>query len=237
MLKSLRALVSELGAPLAVLYAIHIALGRISGGRARLVPYAFTAQPIGHAEGVAVRADPGTVIRLASNDDPMVAAFPRPPDVLAIRYRRGAQCYAAIVKGRFAGHIWIRRDHYDEDEVRCRYVLAAPHNSVWDFDVYVVPEYRLGRTLARLWQAVDAALAEQGVQWTFSRISLFNPASLKAHARLGAVRVSSAVFVVLGRLQLGFFSRAPFVNVSVDRAPTIFFTPPRGVMTASSSVA
>ena len=203
---------AESGWRIALLYVLHRVLQAARIGR--VLPYALVAQPIGRGAYAAVRDDPATVVRLAAPGDAVAAQFPRPEAVNRARWSRGAQCHVCTVKEQFAGTIWIQRGRYEEDEARCEYLLAAPERSVWDFDVYVEPRWRLGRCLGRLWKAVDAQLAAQGVQWSFSRISLFNPASLNSHARLGAVRVGHAVFVVLGPLQLALASVAPRVHLS-----------------------
>ena len=201
-LRAARRSLREMGTGTTVLYALHRLLPRVSGGRLQLFAYGLYAQPLGQGLLDAVRDDPQTVVAAVHTGTPLAAAFPRPPAVIAERFARGAQCHAATLRGEFAGYIWIARGHYDEDEVRCRYELPADGRSVWDFDVHVEPRLRLGRTMARLWKAVDAALAAEGVRWTFSRISLFNRASLQSHARLGARRCGSVVFVQAGALQL-----------------------------------
>ncbi len=124
-----------------------------------------------------------------------------------------------------------------EDEVRCRYVLDEPVHGVWDFDVYVVPKYRLGRTLARLWRAADIELERAGVAWSFSRISAFNAGSRRTHEKLGAVSCGGAVFVVLGGLQVALMSQAPFVHVSTSPRsyPTLHLRPPAIAQSAAIS--
>lgn len=186
---------------LAWLYALHRVLGIISGGRAGVVPYELVAQPVGAGMLDTVRDDPGTQVRIAQPGDAIAAAFPRPAAVNQWRWAEGATCHVATVKGEFAGTLWTQRKRYREDEVRCDFVFDDPR-TVWDFDVYVVPRYRLGRTMGRLWKAVDAALAADGVKWTFSRISRFNADSLNSHARLGAVSVGRVDVLVLGPLQV-----------------------------------
>lgn len=185
-------------------YAGHRLLQRVSGGRAAVVPYGLYVQPLG-SDTPPLRPDPGTEVLHVDAGHPLNAELPRPPAVIAQRHRNGHQCHAAVVKGQFAGTIWIARGHYDEDEVRCRYLLAEPAVSVWDYDVYVEPKYRLGRTMARLWGAVDRQLCADGVCWTFSRISRFNATSVASHARLGAREIGRATFVVLGPLQLAWW--------------------------------
>jgi hypothetical protein len=181
-----RRLAKELGPGPALLYVMDRVLQGLSGGRARIVPYALYAQPIGAQAFKSVRDDPGTIIARSAPGDPLAAKFPRPAPVIQARHAHGAQCFAATVKGEFAGYIWIARGRYEEDEVRCTYVLAQPDSCVWDFDVYVEPRHRMGRTMGRLWKAVDADLAAAGVRWSFSRISMFNPGSVASHQRLGA---------------------------------------------------
>lgn len=209
----------ELGLRITLLYGLHRLLQAVSGGRCRVVPYRFYAQPIGRVDAVPLRPDASTWIGELNAGHPLVPALPRPPGVIAARFAAGGTCHAATVKGRFAGTIWTARDQFDEDEVRCRYRLAAPALSAWDYDVYVDPAFRLGRTMARLWHHVDAWLAADGVRWSFSRISMFNPASTSSHARLGAQPVGWAVFVCLGPLQLAVASTRPRLHLGIRGAP------------------
>jgi hypothetical protein len=201
--KRWQALVAEHGGrSVAALYVLHRVLQRVSGGRAAIVPYVLVAQPVGNPALADVKPDASTVVRRITPDDPVVASFPRPAEVNAQRFADGSECYVAWVKGQFAGHIWIARGRYVEDEVRCVYEIADPVTCVWDYDVYVEPRLRLGRAMARLWRAVDDDLAARGVRWSFSRINRFNAASMRAHQRLGAVEIGRVMFSVVGSLQL-----------------------------------
>lgn len=220
--------VSSLGWLDGPLYLVAQALERSTGGRVRLVRYHVVAQPIA-LPTAPLRPDANTVIRAALPGDPLADTFPRPPAVIAGRFASGAGCLVAEVKQRFAGFLWWRRGRYEEDEVRCTFVLDQPASSAWDFDVYVDPAYRHGRTMARLWQAANERLADEGVRWTCSRISAFNAASLASHARLGARRLQRASFLVVGPWQLAVFSGRPFLHLSfgpsqVPRLPVV--TPP-----------
>jgi hypothetical protein len=227
-LRSLRASVRDSGFLVSALYALHRALPRFSGGRLQLFAYGLYAQPLGAPALAAVRADADSVVRRVDRADALVARFPRPAAVIEGRFASGCECYTITVRDEFAGHIWIARGHYDEDEVHCRYRLAAPARCVWDFDVYVEPRWRLGRTMARLWQGVDRLLVGEGVRWTFSRISLFNRASLQSHARLGAVARGWVVFFTAGPAQLTVSSLAPFVHCRwrPGSRPTLLLRPP-----------
>lgn len=227
--RQLRQAVLKLGVFDGFLYALSRLLARGTLGAVRLQRYLIVAQPIGHSNLPALRQDNATEVTPTLPDSPLVAAFPRPPQIIRARYSGGARCFSATVRSAFAGFIWIQHGAYDEDEVRCRYVLADPERCVWDFDVYVEPRYRLGRTMARLWQAVDSRLAEQGVQWSFSRISVFNAESISAHSRLGIVNCGSAIFLCIGPFQLSLLTMPPFVHISFSnrQRPLMRLTPPR----------
>lgn len=230
LLKSWREVSAAVGGRTAWLYAAAHVVARATGNRVRVVPYAFVAQPIGSPALATVRDDPGTsVVEVRPSDDAVVREFPRPAAVIRWRFESGARCHVAKVKGRFAGYIWTRLGGYEEDEVRCRYVLAEPSIAVWDFDVYVAPAYRAGRTLARLWKAVDRALQTEGVRWSYSRISLFNRGSLAAHERLGARRVATGVFIAARAWQFAWFSCRPYVHVTFRSTgqPTLVLEAPR----------
>jgi len=188
------------GWPTALLYCLHRGLQALSGGRVRIVPYVFFAQPVDNPLLASIKPDPATVVRVVVGPDATVPPGPRPLAALRQRLQAGNECHVCEVKGEFAGTIWLGLGPHDEDEVRCRYLL--PPRSVWDYDVYVAPRYRLGRTLARLWAAVDDNLAARDIAWTFSRISRFNPGSVGVHERLGARRVGTAWFLCFGAWEL-----------------------------------
>ena len=204
------------GWAVALLYASHRVLSLLTGGRGRVISYELVAQPIGAGHLSSVRDDPGTQIQLIQPLDAVVSKFPRPSHINEQRWAQGANCYGALVKGEFAGTIWIQSRCYEEDEVRCDFLMNDPQ-TVWDFDVYVEPRYRLGRTLGRLWKAVDQHLSNQGVRWTFSRISRFNAESLNAHARLGAISVGQATFLTWGRWEAGWSRTSAGCRFSCSR--------------------
>lgn len=226
MFASIRHLFSTRGAGTAACYAVARALELGSRGALRLICYQFVAQPIAKAEQVLAARAGSIEFRRLHTDDPLVTQFPRPPAVIAQRFRDGAQCLAAVKSGRLIGFLWYKEREYLEDEVRSRY-LFQPATAVWDFDVYVDPEFRLGRLFARLWDFANGELRARGYRWTISRISAFNPESLAAHSRLGARRLGAAVFLVAGPLQVSFASLAPYIHVGWrdEMRPTFFLSP------------
>jgi len=214
------------GASALWLYRAHRLLQRLSGNRASLNVYLFCAQPVGSAALKRVRDDASTRVVSVGPGDPLLSVFPRPQTVLAQRFATGASCHAVIVKEQFAGHIWLASDRYDEDEVRCRYVLPDA-TTVWDFDVYVSPPFRATRAMARLWKGVDAVLQSRGVAWSCSRISLYNAASIQTHERLGARHLCTGAFLTMGALQAALFTRPMRVHLTMSASQVPMLAIPR----------
>lgn len=227
-LRSLGEMVRRLGLPSALLWGTARAISMASADRWRLIRYRFVAQPVAAGPLAPEGRRSALVIRRVDAGDSLVAQFPRPPAVIAERFRMGAVCLAAEIDGRFAGFLWIKESQYPEDEVRCVYRIEPAADAVWDFDVYIEPAFRFGRTFARLWDAANAWLRERGYRWSLSRISAFNPDSLAAHRRLGTRIVGSATFIRVGRAQIAFLDRAPFMHVGWrdEQAPTFRLRPP-----------
>jgi hypothetical protein len=218
----LKSTVATMGAGNASLYALSRALSALFGSRVRIVKYYFVAQPVSASSGPG--ASGSFALAWAERDSPLFAQVERPPDVLAARFAAGARCLAATVRGtELAGFLWFVAGPYDEDEVRARFVPAPAGKACWDFDVTIMPRFRMGRLFGYLWRRAGDELAARGVTQSVSRISAFNPASLSSHRRLGARIVGSATFLCIGRWELMRASARPRWHVSWREAqrPTL----------------
>jgi hypothetical protein len=177
----------------------------------RMWRYQFVAQRVASS---AMRSQPGKlVVRPMASVADIPPHYPRPREVVAARFRQGGCSIAAWKGSELAAILWYQFGAYEEDEVRVRYCLPSPH-SCWDYDVFVQPHLRLGTAFCRLWDEAHRRMHARGIEWTCSRISAFNPASLRAHLRIGAVRLGSATFIGLGSWQLMLASRPPYVHFS-----------------------
>lgn len=224
--EGLRRTYSELGWLNTALYGLARVLERLSGGRWALFRYYFVAQYVSDAPLTPMRGADIEIVAPGAND-PLPAGYPRPAHVVRDRYAQGAQTLAAWRNGQLAGFLWMITDAYQEDEVRVRYRLTSSRAG-WDFDVWVRPEERLGWVFRRLWEAARQHLRRRGVRWTCSRISAFNPASLRAHAQIGTVRLGHAVFLRCGAWQWMFSSLRPYFHLSRSAAsyPQLMFDLP-----------
>lgn len=129
------------------------------------------------------------------------------------------------------------RDRYQEAEVRCTCELTDREASIFDFDFYVLPEHRMGIAFLAIWQGMNDTLAPQGVRYTFSRMTRFNLASRRAHARLGAKRAGSAIFLQAWGLELMASSVAPWIGVTCQRTPRVVLRLRPDVLRSAAPVA
>jgi hypothetical protein len=121
----------------------------------------------------------------------------------------------AFRKGEVAGYLWLNLGKYQEDEVRCTFILSPFNQSAWDYDVYVFPKHRFSFTFPRLWEVANKAMTAQGIQNTYSRINYYNIASLNSHKKLGSHIIGSIYFLRFFQMQL---------SVSVNFQPAITFS-------------
>jgi len=221
----LRRSVRSLGWADGILYIASSVVRRLSFGSARLLKYYFVAQPVASPPTQKAHAAPSIRMYIAEGPDAVLAQAPRPAAVIADRFAQHARCVAAERDGQLAGFIWLCPEQYVEDEVRCIYRWTPSAAGMWDFDVFVMPPFRMGRLFSRLWERAHGQLHAAGVKWTLSRIDAFNAGSLASHRRLGARNLACGWFLVVGDLQIAIFSVRPFWHFSFrdERRPTLCF--------------
>jgi GNAT superfamily N-acetyltransferase len=216
-------LADDIGTANAVLYVFARLLEKLSFGRARLVKYYLTAQPVHPLPLTPPRRGRQILVREASSDEAMALPMNRPRHVIEKRLRDGGRCLAAYKDGTFVGIQWFTLRDYPEDEVRCLFRLVPDDRCAWDYDIFVLPDWRTQPVFTRLWDACNERLRDAGIELTLSRIHAFNAGSRRAHERIGATVIGWASFLCLGPLQVALFSGRPWVAASIsDRgAPTL----------------
>lgn len=207
----------EFGLAAGLLYLVGRALRAISP-RLNLYVYELMVQPIPDAPLLPERLSKGMEIRPITRGDPEIGLMPARPEIKESRFDQGAICLGAYRKGTLIGYLWLCFDAYDEDEVRCRYLLSPPGKAVFDFDLYIFPEHRMGLGFVGIWNGVNEYLRTRGIDFTFSRLTRYNLPSRRAHAHLGWRRVANAVFLQAWGLEVSFATIPPFVSVSVRRS-------------------
>jgi hypothetical protein len=196
------------------LFILNKFIATLSKGSWRIYRYHFVAQPVPAEALLPPRRGRNIEIRLIDEQDEVIGQFPRPAEAIKERFRQGAKCLVAFKEGQFVGFLWLLLGSYQEDEVRALYTPLPKERTAWDFDVYVEPGSRLGFTFLRLWDEANHFLKHHDIAWSCSRISAFNAGSLSAHARLGTVRLGSAIFFYAGRWQVTLASLSPYFHLS-----------------------
>lgn len=219
MLAKIKQTYLELGAVDTLLYCVDKAVTKLTFKQLLLHKYYITRQPVSVSASI-----PGTKaldieIKQLTSDDPILAAMDRPFATLQQRFKQGGQCFAAFKKDLFAGNLWLNYDQYQEDEVRCRYILHPTGHAAWDYDVFVLPKYRFSYVFAKLWDHANQVMYSRGIRYVYSRINYYNIGSLQSHKRLGSKIFGTVYFVNLGEWQLMFSSRfRPFIKLSMRKA-------------------
>jgi hypothetical protein len=164
--------------------------------------------------------------------DAHIDRMPVRPEILVSRFEQGARCLGVFRKEVLIGYLWFCFGQYEEDEVRCTYRLVVADQSVFDFDLYVFPEHRMGIGFMAIWHGANEYLHARGVRYTFSRLTRFNLASRRAHAHLGWKCTARAVFFKAWRLEVMFASAAPYLaatcsparRISLRLAPDVLYS-------------
>ena len=214
---------SDLSTELGPLNAVYWSFNRVLDGLrvpCKIFRYYFVAQPVAEKAYLPSRLGRSIDVRMLPSTDGALSNLPIDNTVLNYRFDQNAVCFGAFQDNSIVGCLWLCLSEYNEDEVRCWYNLKPEQRTAWDFDVYVAPAARGGFAFLKLWDAANAYLRDQEVNWSLSRISAFNPDSLRAHQKLGARQFASAIFLQLGRLQLMMSSVKPFIHLSASSHST-----------------
>src|SRR5271165_2833783 len=216
MLARLMSPFKEFGFFAGLFYSVDRGLQRLSPNL-RLFVYEFLAQPIPDVPLLPPRLSKGLEMREIRAGDPEVARMPARPDIKESRFEQNAICLGAFQKSQFIGHIWFCFNAYDEDEVRCTFVLPEGNQAVFDFDLFLFPEYRMGLGFVGIWNGANEFLRSRGIKCSFSRLTRFNLASRRAHMQLGAQRLGRVFVLRAWRVEFMVASMAPYVHLSLGK--------------------
>jgi len=203
----------EFGLFAGAIYCVDRILQRLSP-RLRLQFYELLEQPIPEEPLLPPRFAGSFELREIRAGAPELARMPARPEIKSSRFRQNAICLAAFQKDEFVGHIWFCFRAYQEDEVRCTFLLPDAKHSVFDFDLYLFPEHRMGLGFVAIWNAANEFLRDRGVRCSYSRLTRFNLPSRRAHLRLGARCIGRMFVLQLAKLECTLATLPPYVHVS-----------------------
>ena len=196
-----------------LLYTVNRALQAVSS-HLGLYAYEFMAQPIPSKPIVPPHLVKSFTFREIPPGHPDIARMPARADIKESRFEQGAMCLGTYRGEDLVGYIWLCFDRYREDEVRCDYHLADAAHSVFDFDLYILPQHRMGLGFMAVWHGANQFLHARGVTYTFSRLSRLNTASKRSHAHLKWRRIGQALIFKAWSAELMCLTIAPYIAVS-----------------------
>jgi hypothetical protein len=200
-----------------LVYAIDRALARLSPAF-RLHFYDLMVQPIPERTLPGSHPSRTLEIREIERGDPAVALMPARPEINEARFAQNAICLGAYRHGELIGYIWFCFRAYEEDEVRCTYALSPESEAVFDFDLYIYPEHRMGRAFVQIWDESGKFLRSRGIRYTYSRITRFNVESRSAHRHLGSTRVARMMVLRAGSMELLAATVFPYLHLSMRKS-------------------
>lgn len=215
--KKLATPIREFGFWAGLAYIVDRVLSAVSP-RTRLYLYELMVQPIPDKPIIPERFVQSLTFREIAEGDPEIDVMPALAEIKKSRFEQGAVCLGAWRKGELIGYVWFAFGEYEEDEVRCTFVLHPENTSVFDFDLYLFPEHRMGLGFASLWEGANRFLRERGVDRTFSRLTRFNIASRRAHSHLGWQCVGKALFLKLFQVEFMAATLRPYIHISLRRS-------------------
>lgn len=220
----------EFGLLAGTLYVIDRLLQRLSP-KLGLYVYELMVQPISSKTLLPPNLTKNLSFAEIDRSHADISLMPAREDIKAQRFEQGARCLGVYRRDQLIGYVWLAFGRYEEDEVRCTYELVDAAHSVFDFDLYVLPKHRMGIAFVAIWHGANEYLRERGVRYTFSRLTRFNLASRRAHARLGGHCAGRVFFLKAWKLEAMLATVAPYValtwsaRVRLRLVPDVLATP------------
>jgi len=121
--------------------------------------------------------------------------------IMSARYESGDRCIIATCDGKIVGYEWfsVRRQNIED---RYLYKITIPDDSIYCYDAYIKPEYRISGIWIRFKNCIRDLLIASGRTNIITMVDYNNVMSLNTHLRFGfraykrvvAMRFFGAVF-------------------------------------------
>ena len=178
----------------------------------RVSDYAIVAQPVPPSRILPRGRGKSIEVRRLSKTEPCLQDLPLSEDTLRRRREReDILCFGAFKGEQLVGCNWLSLGDHDDELLDVRFAPRPDEGrATWDFDLYIVPQERLGFAFARIWDDIFDFMREAGFGWSVSYISPINQTSWSAHKRLGSFRIASLVLMKAGPVQVMLSTVRPF---------------------------
>ena len=206
----------EFGGAAGCVYLIDEVLSRMSS-HLRLIYYELMVQPIPDTPLLPRRLTKSLEFREIREGDADTDLLPIRPEIKESRFAQGTTCLGTYKQNELIGYIWFSFKTYQEDEIRCDYLIDPEDAAVFDFDLYLFPQHRLGLGFAGVWSGANKYLRSKGIRYTYSRVSRFNTASRRAHAHFGWEKVGRCLTLKLWNVELMCCTIRPWFHLAVSK--------------------
>lgn len=213
MISSLKSLINELGITNTISYLFSRVFNSVFG--IEMTHYIFYSQPISSKKRVSEKKLAQYEFQVCDQNSQIISQLDRPLEVIETRFKQGAICLLAKKEDLLLGCIWLVKQRYIEDQIRASYYF--PDDTIWDFDVFVIPKKRLTPLFAALWDTADNLMLEQNINKSISRILAYNSSSIKSHTSAGASKIGWLIALSRNNFQITFHSLAPFIHIATSK--------------------
>ncbi len=110
------------------------------------------------------------------------------------RFRAGEHCTVAEYNGKIIGYEWYSSSSYHIEQ-RYFYTVAIPENSIYAYDAFIRPDYRISGIWVRFKQHIGEEMRKLNRVRIITLIDSDNKLSLNTHTRFGYAPFKSVMLV------------------------------------------
>ncbi len=110
------------------------------------------------------------------------------------RFNRGYYCCVAEVDGKIVGYEWFSDKSFHLEE-RYFYRITIPSDSIYAYDAYILPEYRISGLWLKFKRYLASLMKELDKNRIITMIDYGNDLSMNTHLRFG-FKIFKSVFVI-----------------------------------------
>lgn len=198
-------------------YKLDRLLSKASRGRVRLWVLCLYLQPVPSRSLLAPQRQTNLRVGIVSAAEISASDLKRPKAAIDSRFEQGSICVAGRTEKGLAGSLWLHYGRLQERMFACDFEGLPAGRTCWDYDLEIAPQYRLGRTFARLWDETFRVLREHGIAHTASWIHCANRPSRRSHERMGATQVGWLILLDLFGFKAVLASSRPFLRFAGPR--------------------
>lgn len=193
-------------------YKLDRLLAKASRGRMRLWILCLYLQPVPSRPLLTAQRQTNLRFGIVTAAQFSASDFKRPKAAIDSRFERGSVCVAGWTDKGIAGYLWLHFGRLRERMFACDFEGLPAGRTCWDYDLEIAPQYRLGRTFARLWDETFRVLRKRGIAHTASWIHYANLASRRSHERMGAIQAGWLILLDAFEFKMALASSRPFLR-------------------------